>query len=88
MVYKKPRTTDIQIQIPIPIPNTYLGCGYNGLVLCRNNGKHGQKNHCTKMGADSLAENTPNVPEFICPIGLLKPKISGFQCKKGFIGRP
>ena len=21
--------------------------------------------HCTKMGADSLAENTPNAPEFI-----------------------
>ena len=22
--------------------------------------------HCTKMGADSLAENTPNALEFIC----------------------
>ena len=32
-----------------------------------------------KMGANSLAENTPNVPEFICPICLPKPKSSGFQ---------
>ena len=35
--------------------------------------------HCTKMGADSLAENTPNAPEFICPVCLPKPKSSGFQ---------
>ena len=34
------------------------------------------------MGADSWAENTPNAPEFICPICLLKPKSSGFQWKK------
>ena len=32
-----------------------------------NNGRHGQGTHCTKKGADSLAENTPNAPEFICP---------------------
>jgi hypothetical protein len=31
------------------------------------------------MGADSLAENTPIDPEFICPICLPKPKSSGFQ---------
>ena len=54
-----------------------MGCGYKGLVFCRNNGlvmetmewfnngNHGQGTHCTKMGADSLAENTPNAPEFI-----------------------
>ena len=35
--------------------------------------------HCTKMGADSSAENTTNAPEFICPIGLPKPKSSGFK---------
>ena len=35
---------------------------------------------CTKMGADSSAENNPNAPEFICPI-------LDFN-KKGFIGRP
>ena len=29
------------------------------------------------MGADSSAKNTPNVPEFICPICLPKPKSSG-----------
>ena len=27
------------------------------------------------MGADSLAENTPNAPEFICPTCLPKPKV-------------
>ena len=63
-------------QIQIPIPSKCLGCG---LVFCRNNGKHGQGTHCTKMGADSLAEYTPNDPEFICPICLPKPKSSGFQ---------
>ena len=39
------------------------------------------------MGADSVAENTPNDQEFICPICLPKPKKSGFQWKKGIIGR-
>ena len=41
---------------------------------------------CTKMGADSLAENTQNAPEFICPICLPKPKSSGFQWKKASLG--
>jgi hypothetical protein len=31
------------------------------------------------MGVDNWAENTPNVPEFICPICLPKPKSAGFQ---------
>ena len=34
------------------------------------------------MGADSFAENTPNAPEFICPICLPKPKSSGFNGKR------
>ena len=38
------------------------------------------------MGVDSLAENTPNAPEFIRPICLLKPKSSGFQWKKASLG--
>ena len=38
------------------------------------------------MGADSLAENTPNAPESICPICLPKPKSSGFQWKKASLG--
>jgi hypothetical protein len=38
------------------------------------------------MGDDSLAEITPNAPEFICPICLPKPKSSGFQCKKTSLG--
>ena len=47
-----------------------------------NNGIHGQGTHCTKMGADSLAENIPNAPKFICPICLPKPQSSGIQWKK------
>ena len=43
---------------------------------------HGHGTQCTKMGADSLAKNTPNAPEFSCPISLPKPKSSGFQWKK------
>ena len=40
----------------------------------------------SKMGFDSLAENIPNAPEFICPICLPKPKSSGFQRKKASLG--
>ena len=28
----------LSLYIQIPIPNKYLGCGYKGLVFCRNNG--------------------------------------------------
>ena len=70
-------------QIQISIPNKYLGCGYKGLVFCWNNSwimkKYGQETHCTKIGADGLAKNTPNAPEFICPVCLPKPKKSEFQ---------
>ena len=38
------------------------------------------------MGADSMAENTPNAKEFICPICLPKPNSSGFQWKKASLG--
>ena len=39
-----------------------------------------------KMGADISAENTPNAPEFICPICLpWSPKVLDFN-EKGFIG--
>ena len=38
------------------------------------------------MGADKLAENTPNAPKFICPYFLLKPKSLGFQWKKRLLG--
>ena len=49
-----------------------------------NNGKHGQGNHCTKMGADSLAENTP---KFIRPICTIGSEVWGIV-KKGFIECP
>ena len=32
---------------------------------------------CIKMGADSLAENTPNAPKIFGPICLSKPKKIG-----------
>ena len=68
-----------------PDPKKYLGCGYKGLVFCRNTGCIMEKMDMgltfTKMDADSLAENTSNAPEFIA----LKFWIS---MKKGFIGRP
>ena len=44
------------------------------------------KGLCTKMGTDSSAENTPNAPEFICPICLPKPKSLWFQWKKASLG--
>ena len=53
---------------------------------CRNdgwlfNGKHGQRTHSLKMGADSSAENTPNDLKFFGPICLPKPKNLGFSKK-------
>ena len=41
----------------------------------------GQGTHCTKMGADTLAENTPNAPKIVSPICLPKPKSWGFSKK-------
>jgi hypothetical protein len=50
-----------------------LGYGYKGLVLI--NGKHGQG---IKMGADKLAENTPNAQKLVCP----SPKVWDFDEKR------
>ena len=84
-----PRTTDtwwlnpqfFAAQIQISIPNKYLGFGYKALVFCWNIGW--LTTHCTKIGADSkYFENTPNVPKFICPNCLPKPKSLGFRWKK------
>ena len=50
------------------------------------NGKHGEETYYPKMGADSSAENSPNAPEFICPICLTKSKSSGFQWEKASLG--
>jgi hypothetical protein len=47
-----------------------------------NNEKDGQGTHCTKMDADSLAKNTPNAPEFVCP----SPKGLDFNEKKASLG--
>ena len=48
-----------------------MGFGYKGLVFCRNNGwlmENMDKGLTVpKMGADKLAENTPNASKFICP---------------------
>ena len=39
------------------------------------------KGLCTKMGADSLVENTPNATKIFSPIFLPKPKSLGFSKK-------
>jgi hypothetical protein len=40
------------------------------------------------MGADILAENLPNAPEFIYPICLPQAQKFWISMKKGFIWRP
>ena len=54
--------------------------------------KYHKEKFGTKMGADSSAENTPNAPEFSCPVYLpyLSAQAQKFwiSMKKGFIGRP
>ena len=44
----------------------------------------GEGTHSTKMGADKLAETTPNAPK-ICLLKLLS-KSSEFQSKKALLG--
>ena len=51
-----------------------------------NNGKHGQRTHSTKMGADSPAKNTPNASKNFSPKCLPKPKNSRFLKKKLSLG--
>ena len=51
-----------------------MGVGCKGLVFYRNNGKHGQGTHSTKMGADSPAENTTNASKKFNPKYLPKHK--------------
>ena len=48
-----------------------------------NNGKHGKGTHCTKLGDNSLAKNTPQMPQnlsaqFDCP----SPKVLDFNEKR------
>ena len=57
------------------------------------NGKHGQGTHSAKMGADKLAENTPNAPnvsdQIVCPTPKVLDfdiKIFGFLYKKDSMG--
>ena len=68
-----------------------MGFGYKCLVFVEimvDQWKNEQGTHSTKMGADKLAENTPNAPKLICPNCLPKPKSLGLWWKKSFIGRP
>ena len=52
------------------------------LVFWLNNGKHGHETHCNKMSTDSLVENSPNAPEFICPRAVCpSPKVLDFNEK-------
>ena len=71
------------------IPNIYLGCGCTELVYYRNSGSIMEnKGVSTKMGADNLAESTPNAPKSVSPICLPKPRSSEFQWKKASLGVP
>ena len=47
-----------------------------------NNGKNGQGTHCTKVGADKLADHTTNAPKFIYQNRLSKPKLWDFDEKR------
>jgi hypothetical protein len=46
----------------------------------------GQGTHSTKLGAYSLAENTPNASKSFCPKCLPKPKSLMFSEKKSSLG--
>ena len=48
--------------------------------------KHGQRPHSTKMGADKLAENTPNARKFTCSNFHPKPICLGFRWNWASIG--
>ena len=56
-----------------------MGCGYKGLVFCRNNGKHGQGTRSTRMGADRLNRKYPKYPRIYLP----KPKIFQWKASLG-----
>ena len=77
-------------EIQIPIPNKYLGLGYKGLLFIKimvEQWKLGQGTHCTKMGADRLAE-IPQISQnlsvqFVYPSQKIQNLI-----EKGFFGHP
>jgi hypothetical protein len=48
------------------------------------NEKHGQGTYSTKMGADKLAENTPNVSKYLPKLSAQAQKF-WISMKKGFI---
>ena len=50
--------------------------------------KNGQGTYCTKMGGDSLAENTPNAPQICLPNLSVQAQKFEISMKKGFIGHP
>jgi hypothetical protein len=51
-------------------------------------GKNGQGTHCTKMGADKSAKNTPNASKIYLPKLSAQVQKFGILMKKGFIGHP
>ena len=61
---------------------------FEGMVFCRNNGwimcKIWTRDSLYQNRCWYLAKNTPNDPEFICPVCL--PKSSGFHWKKASLG--
>ena len=85
------RTTDKQkaksqffaAQIQIPNSTKYLGCGYKGLVFCRNNDWLMENVDKGLKVPEWLLIVQPKIPQsapkFICPICLPKPKSLRFQ---------
>jgi hypothetical protein len=70
-------------QIQIPIPNKYLGCGYKGLVFCRNNAciiENMDKGLTVPKWVLIVRPKIPKMPQnlpaqFVCP----NQKSLGFQ---------
>ena len=74
--HSKAKSLNLCPQIQIQISNILGFCINDNGRMIENLGKGLT---VPNMGADSLVENTPNVPEFICSIFLLKPKSTRFQ---------
>ena len=74
----------------MPIPNKYLGCGYKGLVFCRNNGwimKNTDKGLTVPKWVLLIWPKIPQMPhnlsaQFVCP----SPKFWNFDGKKASSG--
>ena len=75
----------MKAQIQILIPNKHLGCGYKGLVLCRNNDwimENLDMGLTVPKWALIVCAKIPQMPQNLSAICTPKPKNSGLQWKK------